>query len=448
MEKEIGWYKEPSDNFICSDCFSKMGNFNMDGYKPIGEGDLGNNIYSCDGCGKEVGNEKENIAAPDVAPVYPKTPIEGEVCRLPGFRQFFTEAILTYKNNFWAFLVISALPFVTSLLLSRLFLTGGLSFILIIPVYIAVIIISVWSSLSLLYTVKERESKIGIVKALAKGWACIGPGIWISFLSFIIIAAGFVLFIIPGVIFSIWYLLALYVLVNEDKKGMDALRRSKELISGYVAAYWGRTLLLGLVLMGVLLPLYFFINIASRFMPGLSYIANIASMIVTPLSVIFSFLVYENIKKAKESGCSKSPKETKYVLIALLLFLLPIAGILASIVIVNVSGVRQKANDVYTRGNLEQMRALAEFIYDNNNNNYSGVSCDNTQIVSICGAIKEKTGQNPVIYSSKSAYCAYAKLKSGDYYCIDSLGNAGKSKIFPDGTGYCNGITFVCPYGF
>ncbi|MFH1894335.1 MAG: hypothetical protein ABH813_00295 [Patescibacteria group bacterium] len=383
---------------------------------------------------------------PEPAPVAAEPTQKGPTCKLPGFEYFFKETFSVYKNNFWTFLLISAIPFVVWFFIELASLD---TFILIIPIYLAVVIIYLWYSISLLYAVKERENGINIGGALAKGWSVLGSGIWVSFLSFIIIAGGFMLFIIPGIIFSIWFLLALSVLVNENKKGMAALKRSKELISGYVVAYWGRTLLFSLIFLIILLVFSFIIRFFSVSSSVLDRIANIISFIAAPLSAIFGFLVYENIKKAKDGGCTKSPREIKYILIALLLLLVPL-GILASIVLVNMNSAGEKSKDIQIQVYMSQLKVATE-MYTNKTADYSygGVSClASSDLVSICNNIKEAAGSEPTIRSSAQNYCFYVKLPKGGYYCLDNgydYGDLGKAEVFPGSPGYCDGITFVCP---
>jgi hypothetical protein len=287
------------------------------------------------------------VEEPEPKESIPNEPRQNESAgRLPGFGYFFKETFSVYKNNFWTFLLISAAPLIVSFLFSIFFLkhqsADPLSipslqdFFPFIPISLIVMIISLWSSLSLLHAIKERGTGISIGRAFTKGWSSLGSGIWVSFLTLIIVGVGFVLFIIPGIIFSIWFLLALYVLVDENKKGMAALKRSKELISGYLVAYWGRTFLFALIFSGILLLVSFITKFFSLFFPALSYVATIVNIIVAPLFGIFSFLVYEKIKKAKEAGYTKSPREIKYILLALLLLLAPIA-ILITIFLVNIN---------------------------------------------------------------------------------------------------------------
>lgn len=377
-------------------------------------------------------------------------------CKLPVFSHFFSKTFSVYKNNFWTFLIISAIPFIVSFLFLNIFLkliikSSLANIFLIIPIYLIIVIIFLWVNLSLLYAVKERENKINIGVALKKGWSNLGSYLWVSFLVFIIVLGGSILFIIPGIIFMVWFALATYVLVDENKKGMDALKRSKELISGYVTAFWGRTLLFGLIISLVLFLFSFIIGIVPVFSSFLNYISTLINIITSALSIIFIFLVYENIKKVKDGGCKKSPREIKYILIALLLLLIPVV-ILASIVLVSLGGAREKAKEIRVMSNMTQLRFATEIISmkateasGDYGNDYSGVNCNNSELSTICNDTKESIGKELIIHSTKEAYCAYVKLSTG-YYCIDNSGFRGNTTLInPENKGYCDGLTFVCP---
>jgi len=60
----------------------------------------------------------------------------------------------------------------------------------------------------------------------------IGKLIGALLLSSLIIGVGFLLLIIPGIIFALRYALVPVVVIVEDKGGMDALRRSQQLMKG------------------------------------------------------------------------------------------------------------------------------------------------------------------------------------------------------------------------
>jgi prepilin-type N-terminal cleavage/methylation domain-containing protein len=136
-----------------------------------------------------------------------------------------------------------------------------------------------------------------------------------------------------------------------------------------------------------------------------------------------------------------------------LLIVIAIIAILASIVMVSMSGARDKARDARLQGDLSQVRTLAELINDdegsyastcsgtsslghNTTNNYA------TQLGVIQDDI-EAQGSNTACYADVDSYCISVKLLSSDpteYYCIDSSGVAKivESECSGSDTG-CNG---------
>jgi prepilin-type N-terminal cleavage/methylation domain-containing protein len=124
-----------------------------------------------------------------------------------------------------------------------------------------------------------------------------------------------------------------------------------------------------------------------------------------------------------------------------LLVVIAIIGLLASIVIVNVNSARSKANDVSVKAALDQVRAVAELIYDDSNpNSYAGL-CNgavlNTahatygvQIDRLHTAIINNNGStNEICSASATAYCVSSIMKTnaGIRQCVDSTGKVSNS---------------------
>src|SRR3989339_248756 len=115
--------------------------------------------------------------------------------------------------------------------------TGGLILFLFLILFgliffVVLIIAGLWSQIALLCAIKEREQDIGIKEAFRMGWHKIISYYWVSILSTFMVLGAFLLFFVPGIILAIWFSLALYILIAEDKKGMNAFFRSKQLVSG------------------------------------------------------------------------------------------------------------------------------------------------------------------------------------------------------------------------
>ncbi len=135
-------------------------------------------------------------------------------------------------------------------------------------------------------------------------------------------------------------------------------------------------------------------------------------------------------------------KKKGFTLIELLV-VISIIGILASIVLVGLSGARKKAKDARITGDLSQVRAIAEMVnsedekYDvicatsDDTLNESAPSPYGTQLKTVEEDIKLQQGGTLDLkcFASGEDYCVAARLVAdpGKYYCIDSTGQAGST---------------------
>jgi len=135
-----------------------------------------------------------------------------------------------------------------------------------------------------------------------------------------------------------------------------------------------------------------------------------------------------------------------------LLVVIAIIGILSTIVLVSLSTARNKANDAAIQADMNQVRAIAEMVYGDNNNYSSlcasGGLCTSSgqcsgnaytsQLSTIVSDVDNKNGSShgaPSCYTNGSAYCSSATLNTGSY-CIDSTGYAGSKT--------CSNSTYSC----
>lgn len=56
--------------------------------------------------------------------------------------------------------------------------------------------------------------------------------LWVTILVLLAFYGGFILLIIPGIIFGVWFAFSGYTVMLEDKRGLSALKRSKQLVKG------------------------------------------------------------------------------------------------------------------------------------------------------------------------------------------------------------------------
>lgn len=113
-------------------------------------------------------------------------------------------------------------------------------------VYLLLLIVMPLSNAMVVYatanTYLGRQTSLGDCFGHAlRRWPAL---IWTSILMILAIMGGFILLIIPGLIFAFWFMLAQQVTVLESLSGAPALSRSKALMKGNV----GTAFVLGLVL--------------------------------------------------------------------------------------------------------------------------------------------------------------------------------------------------------
>lgn len=239
--------------------------------------------------------------------------------------QLFKKTAQVFRERIYVFISIMVIPILISIVLIILFvfgfslfnmlfsLSGGSWFMYILGFFLAlsvVIIVFLWPTLAILYAVKEREIKIGAKDALKKAWSKIVSLYWVMLLSNIIISVGFLLLIIPGIIFCVWFSLASSVLVAENLKGAKALRRSKELVG---KNWW---------------PVFFRLASITIISSAISFLINTTLFDKTPygeifgyiliilwsiFSLIYFFLLYENLKELKGKEIKKDISQQSYV---------------------------------------------------------------------------------------------------------------------------------------
>ncbi|MFH1401520.1 MAG: type II secretion system protein [Parcubacteria group bacterium] len=143
----------------------------------------------------------------------------------------------------------------------------------------------------------------------------------------------------------------------------------------------------------------------------------------------------------------KKKKKRGFTLIELLV-VIAIIGILATIVVVNVNAARNKANDVAVKGTLDQVRAVAELLYNDAPSSYAALCAAGvlntahatygTQLASIHASIIANNGTvNEVCSSIAGSYCVSAALKTAGVQCVDSDGRVNAVVCNTGGTSKC-----------
>ena len=117
----------------------------------------------------------------------------------------------------------------------------------------------------------------------------------------------------PGIIFAVWFSWAVFVLIAEDLKGMNALLKSKEYVKGkWGSVFWRLLFIYGIsfILIFTLLKIFLGKEI-SNFVIGL---------FLTPLVTIYLFLLYSHLKslKGEFTFSPNSGKKASFIFVGIL----------------------------------------------------------------------------------------------------------------------------------
>ena len=174
------------------------------------------------------------------------------------------------------------------------------------------------------------------------------------------------LFLIPGLIMGLFYSLAVWAFFYEGFTGGQALKRSKELIKNYWWAVFGRFASIFVILMAaavvppMLIDSYVFANLWGM-------LVQIASFIMAPFFMIYSQLIFKDLKNIKgESKITKKEGGGIVIVIAFLFIIVAVVGLLSTLAVVSLNTARMKARDASVMSSAKQVQVGAELYYNEN----------------------------------------------------------------------------------
>lgn len=265
--------------------------------------------------------------------------------RLVGPMELLAEAWKVYTRNITTFIgvIIAALigyailAGILTLLASGLVVSGGNSVNVYMVVAMAVIailgfIIYMWAYASILEAICHRNDRIRVLESIKKSWPLLLPLIWVMIITFFITTGGYFVFIIPGIILSVWFTFAPYVLIAENERGLGALVKSREYVRGYWWPVLGRVVLIGIVggIIGIL------IGMILALIPDVgkvleNVVGQAVMLLVTPFFMTYMYLLYEDMKAVKGEVPSEASKRQKvvYTIFTVITILFFVAGYFA-----------------------------------------------------------------------------------------------------------------------
>ena len=191
-----------------------------------------------------------------------------------------------------------------------------------IPIAIAAIVVGLWGQTALITAIVNYQERLGIIESYRRGWQKMTSYFWALFLAGIMIIGGFLLFVVPGIIFMVFVVFTPFIVVGENLKGMDALLKSYEYTKGRPDV-WLRLFVIVLLSIVVFCVLPFLFTLLHQPLARI-IVQSVISLCLPPFFMTALFLIYADLKKAKGEFIF-TPSRGKKTLFAII----PILGFLA-----------------------------------------------------------------------------------------------------------------------
>ncbi len=219
--------------------------------------------------------------------------------------------------------VIAAIFVFFGFLLSSSHNYTGIILLAAVGIILAAVYLSITFSIgtvAMMYLISEWENSLSIRESLKKGWNIIWAYWWLGFLQSLLILGGYFLFIAPGIIFSVWFSVGMYVLIVEGVTGMNALIKSREYVRGYWWGVLGRFLFFSLIISLVTYIPSILLHFLKQEGLG-SIIQFVLSLAAAPFTLIYTYLLYKGLKNLHPTISHNSNSKFFYIVIAILGFI-------------------------------------------------------------------------------------------------------------------------------
>lgn len=318
---------------------------------------------------------------------------EKQVKKLPSVKKLLTSSWQVFQKRWLTLLAIQLIAMIPGIVFgflfaggigSAYFLKGQLKNIFSNPfvvvgvallslvLFVGFIVFSIWSQAAFIMAVKGWQEEWDWKKSYQQGWKYVGKIFKTMFLTILVVYGAAVLLLFPAFIWSVWLLPAVFVVVMENKKGINALRRSRYLVSGNWWGVFGRLLVWGLLVFAMVIPLAILQEVVTESAgTSLKIVAQIwsfvfnqvYSFVFSAFGIIYLYQIYQGLVRVKGEGTHKK-KWPYYLFIFLPLVFLLMAALGGVLFGLNTAG--KKASDAQVKASiLDVSLAVEEYYLDN-----------------------------------------------------------------------------------
>lgn len=283
-----------------------------------------------------------------------------------------------------------------------------------------------WVQAAIMITIINRQIKIG--ETLSRSFKIMVSYWWLSLLMSFFIGGASMLFAIPGIIFSIWFSMAMFILISENIKGMQALLKSKEYVRGYWWAIFGRNFAIS-ILISIPLMLITLVLSSTENNILISIFNFIVGFLAFPFMICYSYILFENLRKIKGSNIPVPQKKGGLIATSLAGWLI-IPLILTFIFGFVFSGMNKKVADATRKSNISQIR-IALVLYQDDQGSFPQSLDDLSPKYISSVPTDPKTGKDYEykIFGNSQNFLVCAQLDNKDIsgdteYCLNWQGSS------------------------
>lgn len=346
----------------------------------------------------------------------------------PSVGELFTESWETFKKSLLSLFVFNILGLVVILGMVALIaviaiftgvgaaftngqqntaLTGGLVVVAGIAILIAIFACIVWSIVLQVgqILIINAQGKIGIGETIRKGLSLALPVFLVSLLVFVIVFGGFFVFVLPGFLFALFFIFAVYDVVIENSRWTAALRTSMSLVTHNFGDVFGRMLLLIAIHIGAYVVFSLIPSIISGFNESAGVILYLIGIIPNILlgwfSMVYMLVLYKQAKAIKGTGQSGLVWVSIVAGIGWILaivWMIVFGALIAALVSSSPEGMLKKANDTAARGTYGSL----------NQQDANYLAAD---VFTAVNAYRKQKGLSE--FTADSRLCAYAQRRIG-----------------------------------
>lgn len=264
---------------------------------------------------------------------------------IPGPIELTKEAWVIYKKRFWTIVGIGVVIFIAEiLLLIAAVIIGALGYfglgaklstgffglvgVLVVVGFIISIALSSWSNAAIFLSITKWKEDRKITDLIKEAKPFILPYFLTSFLAGLLSIGASLFFIIPALVFGVWFSMWKFIVVTENRSGLLALHISREYVRG---RFWGVVWRVIAVHLPVLILGLLFTRGRGDAMGPLHGIFQIVSLLLIPFYMMYDFVLFTHLKKTARDVSKTVPSKSKLLYIGLPLvgyIIIVITGIL------------------------------------------------------------------------------------------------------------------------